>query len=253
MPVCSSPCPPRHFFTVLNLTLLWLSLLWGCPGCLPVLVFHPLALRGSDGKLVRQVSNPTGVFEIHEKSVSNGDHSFTAQHDGKYVYCFGNQHWNSNTKEVSFNVHGIVYVSESEMPSDPLEAEGECLSPPTPPCPACRHVGLILPCCLLMAAPAPPSLVLCQICSPSPLRAPVAGQRRANVYCHARAHPPEHGREHQCPGQVVESVCHWRRHRRVHLPGLVATSLLRGQACCIVACRGRRKGSGGVKKVVRDW
>ena len=25
---------------------------------------------------------------------------------------------------MSFNVHGIVYVSESEMPSDPIESEG---------------------------------------------------------------------------------------------------------------------------------
>jgi hypothetical protein len=56
--------------------------------------------------------------------VSNGDYSFTAKHDGKFVYCFGNQHWGSNTKEVSFNVHGVVYVPETQMPSDPLEAEG---------------------------------------------------------------------------------------------------------------------------------
>jgi len=44
--------------------------------------------------------------------------------DGKYVYCFSNEHWSANTKEVSFNVHGIVYVPESEAPQDPLEKEG---------------------------------------------------------------------------------------------------------------------------------
>lgn len=43
--------------------------------------------------------------------------------DGKYVYCFSNLGWTSNTKEVSFNVHGIVYVPESES-QDPLETEG---------------------------------------------------------------------------------------------------------------------------------
>ena len=44
--------------------------------------------------------------------------------DGKYIYCFSNEHWSATSKEVSFNVHGIVYVPESEAPSDPLEAEG---------------------------------------------------------------------------------------------------------------------------------
>lgn len=44
--------------------------------------------------------------------------------DGKYTYCFSNEHWSANTKEVSFNVHGVVYVAESEAPQDPLEKEG---------------------------------------------------------------------------------------------------------------------------------
>lgn len=44
--------------------------------------------------------------------------------DGKYIYCFSNEHSPAATKEVSFNVHGIVYVPESEASSDPLETEG---------------------------------------------------------------------------------------------------------------------------------
>ena len=56
--------------------------------------------------------------------MSSGDHSFDAKMDGKYIYCFSNEHWSASSKEVSFNVHGIVYVPESEAPSDPLEAEG---------------------------------------------------------------------------------------------------------------------------------
>lgn len=63
-------------------------------------------------------------METHERGVTSGDHSFVAQHDGKYLYCFSNDHWAANSKEVSFNVHGIVYVPEAEAPSDPLEAEG---------------------------------------------------------------------------------------------------------------------------------
>lgn len=72
-----------------------------------------------------QITNPAGQYETNEKSISNGDYSFTAKHDGKYIYCFGNENWGANTKEVSFNVHGIVYVSEHEMPADPLDREGK--------------------------------------------------------------------------------------------------------------------------------
>ena len=58
-------------------------------------------------------------------SVSSGDYSFEAKRDGKYKYCFSNEKWSANTKEVSFNVHGIVYVPESDTPADPLDSEGE--------------------------------------------------------------------------------------------------------------------------------
>ncbi|POS81502.1 endosomal P24B protein [Diaporthe helianthi] len=74
------------------------------------------------------ITNPVGQYEVFEKSTSNGDHSFEAKHDGKYLYCFGNENWGSSSKEVSFNVHGVVYVSESDSPQDPLEAEVRKLS-----------------------------------------------------------------------------------------------------------------------------
>ena len=71
-----------------------------------------------------QIQDPSGKLIIHERAVSSGDHTFIAHMDGKYLYCFSNEHWWVNSKEVSFNVHGIVYVPESEAPSDPLESEG---------------------------------------------------------------------------------------------------------------------------------
>jgi len=74
------------------------------------------------------IQNPNGGMEAYERTISNGDHSFTAQHDGKYIYCFSNEHWSASSKEVSFNVHGIVYVPESEAPADPLESEVRQLS-----------------------------------------------------------------------------------------------------------------------------
>ncbi|KAF4781927.1 emp24/gp25L/p24 family/GOLD [Colletotrichum scovillei] len=74
------------------------------------------------------ITNPQGQYETFDKSVSNGDFSFDAKHDGKYTYCFGNEHWGAHSKEVSFNVHGIVYVSETDVPADPLEVEVKHLS-----------------------------------------------------------------------------------------------------------------------------
>jgi len=69
------------------------------------------------------IQNPSNAFQVHERSVSSGDHSFTAGQDGKYVYCFSNEAWSANSKEVSFNVHGIVYVPEEEAPQEPVEKE----------------------------------------------------------------------------------------------------------------------------------
>lgn len=70
-----------------------------------------------------QISTPVNAHQVYERSTSSGDHSFTAQQDGKYTYCFSNEHWSAGTKEVSFNVHGIVYVPESDNSGDPLEKE----------------------------------------------------------------------------------------------------------------------------------
>ena len=71
-----------------------------------------------------QITDPTSRQEVSLRSVSSGDYSFDAKRDGKYTYCFSNEHWSANSKEVSFNVHGVVYVPESEAPQDPLEVEG---------------------------------------------------------------------------------------------------------------------------------
>ncbi|KAN0069940.1 emp24/gp25L/p24 family/GOLD domain containing protein [Elaphomyces granulatus] len=74
------------------------------------------------------IEDPTGKRIWYEYATPSSDHSFTAQTDGKYIYCFSNENWMSNSKEVSFNVHGIVYVPESELEQDPLEVEVRHLS-----------------------------------------------------------------------------------------------------------------------------
>lgn len=72
-----------------------------------------------------QVDSPSGRKQYSKNSVSSDEYTFTAKADGKYVYCFGNEAWSSNSKEVSFNVHGVVYVPSDELPDDPLEREGK--------------------------------------------------------------------------------------------------------------------------------
>ncbi|KAG5938576.1 hypothetical protein E4U53_007976 [Claviceps sorghi] len=74
------------------------------------------------------IVNSAGQFLVQEQSVPSGSHSLTAESDDKYTYCFGNQHWGSNTKEVSFNVHGVVYVTENEYHDKPLDAEARKLA-----------------------------------------------------------------------------------------------------------------------------
>ena len=74
----------------------------------------------------------------------NGDYSFTASDDGTFRYCFSNvcssifmlatqtnfeqEFDHSGTKEISFNVHGIVYVPYTEHDADPLEREVRTLA-----------------------------------------------------------------------------------------------------------------------------
>ena len=60
----------------------------------------------------------------HQRGVSSGDHSFVAEREGKYVYCFSNDHSSANSKMVSFNVHGVQFVPTTEEPIDPLQDEG---------------------------------------------------------------------------------------------------------------------------------
>ena len=60
------------------------------------------------------------LFELYRKDT--GTYSFTAQHDGRYEYCFSNEFSTVSDKTVSFNVHGIIYVpDDGEML--PIERE----------------------------------------------------------------------------------------------------------------------------------
>ncbi|WPG99446.1 Hypothetical protein R9X50_00226000 [Acrodontium crateriforme] len=86
--------------------------------------------QGNSGNLEIDftVLDPNGNYVVHRPNAANGDHSFDSHMDGKYTYCFSNERWSAHSKEVSFNVHGIVYISEEDAPQDPLEKEVKLLS-----------------------------------------------------------------------------------------------------------------------------
>ncbi|KAI4251725.1 MAG: hypothetical protein L6R42_008268 [Xanthoria sp. 1 TBL-2021] len=47
------------------------------------------------------IQHPRGHNLVHQRAVSSGDHSFDADADGKFLYCFSNEHWSAATKERS--------------------------------------------------------------------------------------------------------------------------------------------------------
>jgi hypothetical protein len=63
-----------------------------------------------------------GILTKHVKH-STGSTSVTAEMDGRYEYCFSNQMSTMADKEVSFNVHGIIYISEDDDIVAPVERE----------------------------------------------------------------------------------------------------------------------------------
>lgn len=75
------------------------------------------------------LADPNHNILVNQPQVSLGDHSIEAQMDGKYTYCFMHEGRDSYTREVSFNVHGVVYVSEDDPEhQDPLEKQIKELS-----------------------------------------------------------------------------------------------------------------------------
>lgn len=56
------------------------------------------------------------------RDVSHGDISLNIPYDGQYQYCFLNENSNVETKDVTFNIHGTVYVDLDNPDSDTLDS-----------------------------------------------------------------------------------------------------------------------------------
>lgn len=67
-----------------------------------------------------RVSDPEGQLLYQLLRQDTGTYEFVAEKDGRYTYCFGNNFSTVSHKTVSFNVHGVLYLSDEEglMPAE---------------------------------------------------------------------------------------------------------------------------------------
>ncbi|KAH7100652.1 supernatant protein factor, C-terminal domain-containing protein [Auriculariales sp. MPI-PUGE-AT-0066] len=59
------------------------------------------------------LADPAGVALTKQLKQSTGTASITAEKDGRYEYCFSNEMSTVTDKLVSFNVHGVIYMSDA--------------------------------------------------------------------------------------------------------------------------------------------
>lgn len=68
------------------------------------------------------IQSPSGKVIKTLTDASHGSVQIKAEENGKHVYCFSNEDSNMQTKDVSFNVHGVVYVDVNDNSGDNLES-----------------------------------------------------------------------------------------------------------------------------------
>ncbi|CUA67736.1 Endosomal protein P24B [Rhizoctonia solani] len=68
------------------------------------------------------LSDPINIALNKRLKESEGTASLTAEKDGRYTYCFSNEMSTVTNKEVSFNVHGVIYVQDDGTVA-PIERE----------------------------------------------------------------------------------------------------------------------------------
>ncbi|CCH43114.1 Endosomal protein P24B [Wickerhamomyces ciferrii] len=74
------------------------------------------------------ITSPSGRILKQEVGVSHGDVQIKASDSGKYGYCFSNEYSSIDTKDVSFNIHGVVYIDVNDPESNSLDAAVRRLS-----------------------------------------------------------------------------------------------------------------------------
>lgn len=56
-----------------------------------------------------------------QRDMSHGEISMNVPYKGKYQYCFVNEDSGINTKDVTFNIHGVVYIDPNDSSANTLD------------------------------------------------------------------------------------------------------------------------------------
>ena len=67
------------------------------------------------------INSPQGKTLLKKVDIDHGDESIRALDAGKYTYCFSNEKTARVALDVSFNIHGVVYVDVSDPKLDTLD------------------------------------------------------------------------------------------------------------------------------------
>lgn len=67
------------------------------------------------------IVSPNHQVVVTRENLDHGDISYKADTNGKYLYCFSNEKTNRVDLDVSFNVHGVVYIDVNDPKADTLD------------------------------------------------------------------------------------------------------------------------------------
>ena len=67
------------------------------------------------------IQSPSGKIIKSLTDATHANINIKAKESGKHVYCFSNEDSNMKTKDVSFNVHGVIYVDVNDNSDNNLE------------------------------------------------------------------------------------------------------------------------------------
>ncbi|KAI5957143.1 EMP24 [Candida jiufengensis] len=67
------------------------------------------------------ITSPQGSTLLKKSKIDHGDEKITAISNGKYQYCFSNELSSRVDLDVSFNIHGVVYVDVNDPKSNTLD------------------------------------------------------------------------------------------------------------------------------------
>lgn len=63
-----------------------------------------------------------------QRDMSHGEISMIVPYKGKYQYCFVNENSGINTKDVTFNIQGVVYIDPNDDSTNTLDASVRALN-----------------------------------------------------------------------------------------------------------------------------